>query len=421
MENTIEREDSGLAFLLRAFRHRNYRLFFSGQIISLTGTWMQTMAVVWLVYRMTNSPFLLGLVGFLGQLPSFLFSAIAGVLADHWPRKKILIVTQTLAMIQAFVLSILSISGHIYVWQIFTLSIMLGIINAFDAPVRQAFVMDMVHNDKKDLSNAIALNSSMFNMARLMGPPLAGILVAAFGEGVCFFLNGLSFFAVLVALLLMRITYAKPHPASKNIIPRLKEGLSYVVKHEPIRNILLMLTLFSLTGTSYMVVVPVMTRHVFLGNAKTLGLLMGAGGLGALIGTLYLAWRKSVAGLEKVIPAAGLVFGASLILFAVSRIFWVSALIILGAGVGMMVQTAASNTAVQLLTDDDKRGRVMSFFTMAFLGVAPFGNLLTGTLTAHIGVTYTLLINGCLCIASTLLFMTKTRALKKSLERSLVP
>lgn len=413
-ESTLN-NGSGLKFILRAFQYRNYRLFFSGQIISVTGTWMQMIAVVWLVYRLTNSAFLLGLVGFISQIPTFIFSPLAGVLADHLERRKILIITQTLAMLQAFILAALSFTGHIAVWQIIVLSVFLGLINAFDAPVRQAFVIDMVEK-KEDLGNAIALNSSMFNAARLLGPSVAGIIIASFGETICFLLNGISFLAVIFALSLMEIKQNKAPFETSHMLKRLKEGLRYAFGFAPIRYILLLISLFSLIGMSYVVVMPVVAKEILHGNAKTLGFLMGAAGLGAVIGTLYLAWKRTSHGLEKIIPVATIIFGASLITFSFSRNFWLSLFLMLFTGIGMMVQMAAGNTVIQTITDDDKRGRVMSFFTMAFMGIAPFGSLLAGVLTEKIGAANTLLINGILCIIGALFFSTKAGLIKKAIE-----
>jgi len=372
-------------------------------------------AVVWLVYRLTNSAFLLGLVGFISQIPTFIFSPLAGVLADHLERRKILIITQTLAMLQAFILAALSFSGHIAVWQIIVLSTFLGTINAFDAPVRQAFVIDMVEK-KEDLGNAIALSSSMFNSARLIGPSIAGIIIATFGEGICFLLNGFSFLAVILALYMMKVKHKNKPFETSHMLKRLKEGLSYAFGFAPIRYILLLISLFSLIGMSYVVVMPVVAREILSGNAKTLGFLMGGAGLGAVIGTLYLAWQRTSRGLEKIIPAATIIFGVSLVIFSFSHNFWLSLFLMLCTGAGMMVQMAASNTIIQTITDDDKRGRVMSFFTMAFMGIAPFGSLLAGALTEKIGAANTLLINGILCIIGALFFNAKANLIKKAME-----
>ncbi|MCM8771251.1 MAG: MFS transporter [Candidatus Omnitrophica bacterium] len=406
---------TGLKFFLRAFSYKNYRLFFSGQIISLTGTWMQMIAVVWLVYRLSHSAFLLGLVGFTSQIPTFFFSPVAGVLADHLERRKILITTQTLAMLQAFLLAGLALTSRISVGWIVILSIFLGIINAFDAPVRQAFVMDMIEK-KADLGNAIALNSSMFNAARLLGPSLAGIIIAAFGEGICFLLNGVSFLAVILALLLMQTKQKKSPFETSHMLKRLKEGLVYAFGFKPIRYTLFLVTFFSLIGMSYVVVMPVVAKEILGGNAKTLGFLMGAAGLGALIGTIYLAAQKTSQGLEIIIPFSAIIFGVSLIIFSFSHILWLSLLLMLCVGFGMMVQMAASNTVIQTITDDDKRGRVMSLFTMAFMGMGPFGSLLAGGLTEKIGAAHTLIINGSLCVVAALLFSTRMGLIRQTIE-----
>ncbi|MCM8779864.1 MAG: MFS transporter [Candidatus Omnitrophica bacterium] len=414
-KESIKNNDSGLKFLLRAFKYRNYRLFFSGQIISVTGTWMQMIAVVWLVYRLTNSAFLLGLVGFIGQAPTFIFSPLAGVLADHFERRKILIATQTLAMLQAFILSILAFSGSIAVWHIIALSVFLGIINAFDAPVRQAFVIDMVEK-KEDLGNAIALNSSMFNAARLLGPSLAGIIIASFGEGICFLLNGISFLGVIFVLFLMKTKQEKSEFETRHMLRSIKEGLLYVFGYIAIRHILILISVFSLVGMSYVVVMPVVVREILMGTVRTLGFLMGAAGLGALSATIYLAYQKDIFGLEKLIPASTIFFGLSLIILSLSRIFWLSLILMLFIGFGMMVQMAASNTIIQNIAEDRLRGRVMSFFTMAFMGVAPFGTLMAGALADKIGASGALIINGVLCSVAAMIFLSRIGLITKAIE-----
>ena len=401
-----------MKFALRALQHRNYRLFVVGQGISLIGSWMQVIAVGWMTYRLTNSAFLLGLVGFFGQLPTFLFAPIAGVLADHWNRRRILIVTQAMAMIQAFMLAVLSLSGAITVWQIMVLSIFLGLINSFDMPVRNAFVIDMV--DKKDLSNAIALNSLMFNGARLLGPSLAGVLIALVGEGTCFLINSLSFLAVIAALSAMRLEAKKAPQKRESVVNGLREGFMYVANHAPIRYILLLVTLISVMGMSYATLMPVFARDVLGGGPHTLGFLMGAVGIGALIGGSYLALRKNIRGLEKVIPAMAFIFGASLIAFSFSRTLWISLLLMLIVGFGMIAQMASSNTLLQSLADDDKRGRVMSFYTVAFMGMVPFGSLLAGAMADKIGAPLALSISGAICIIGAVAFSGKIHKIRES-------
>jgi MFS family permease len=394
----------------RALRYRNYRLFFLGQSISLIGTWMQVVAVSWLVYHMTNSAFLLGVVAFSGQIPILLISPFAGVLADNFQRKPILVTTQTLLMIQALFLAVLALTGTIEVWHIIVLSILLGLINAFDAPARQAFVVDMVEN-KEDLGNAIALNSFTFNGARLLGPSIAGILIAIVGEGMCFLLNGLSFIAVIAALLAMKIKPKNIKIKNGDFLSGLKEGFAYAFGFAAIRDILLLVALVSLIGMSYIVIMPIFARDILGGGPQTLGFLMGATGVGAIAGALYIASRKSVN--WKDISGALIVFGVGLTAFSLSRILWLSLLLILCVGFGMMVQMVSSNTVIQSLTDDDKRGRVMSLYIIAFLGMAPLGSLLTGSLAARIGAQNTILLNGLVSILGSMIFIKKFPLLKE--------
>jgi MFS family permease len=396
--------EGGLSFMVRALRHRNYRLFFSGQIISLIGTWMTRIATSWLVYRLTGSALLLGLVGFAGQIPSFLLAPLAGVLVDRWDRHRLLVVTQVLAMVQSAALAVLALTGLINVWHVLGLSLFQGLINAFDMPARQAFVVEMVEK-REDLANAIALNSSMVNAARLLGPSLGGVIIAAVGEGWCFALDAASYLAVIASLLLMRIA-ARPRSASrgKRVLPELRAGLAYVTGSPPIRSILLLLALVSLVGMPYTVLMPVFASKILQGGPHTLGFLMAATGVGALLGAVFLAGRRSVLGLGKIIPLMAACFGAGLIGFSLSRSLWLSVPLLLLTGLGFMVQMAASNTLLQTLVDDDKRGRVMSFYTMAFMGTTPFGSLLAGTLADRIGAPHTLLLGGAGCIAAALWF-----------------
>jgi len=387
--------------ILRAFRYRNYRLFFAGQFISLTGIWMQTVAVSWLVYRLTKSAFLLGAVAFAGQIPIFILTPFAGVAADNFNRRRILIITQILAMIQAFILAMLSIRGVVAVWHVVYLSIFLGLINAFDIPTRQSFVVEMV-GDKKDLGNAIALNSFMFNGSRLIGPSLAGILIAVAGEGICFLINALTFFAVIFALLAIRLEPRTIPRRNGNILHGLKEGIVYTFGFAHMRYILLLTVLTSVVGMSYVIIMPIFAKDILRGGAHTLGFLMGAAGLGALAGAIYLASRKGIEGLEKIIPMSTIIFGLGLIAFSFSNILWLSLILILFAGFGIMVQTVASNTVLQSLTDDDKRGRVMSLYVMAFMGMTPFGSLLAGILASKVGAPHALLISGIACILGTI-------------------
>jgi MFS family permease len=335
-----------LQLLLRALRSRNYRLFFTGQSISLVGTWMQQVAMSWLVYRLTGSAFLLGVVGFMNQIPTFLLAPVAGVLADRWDKRRLLICTQTLAMVQAAALAFFVLAKAIQVWQIVTLSLILGIINTFDIPARQSFIVEMVDN-REDLGNAIALNSSMFNAARLIGPSIAGLLVAAVGEGICFILNALSYLAVIVALVAMRLRPGKQERARRHILHELREGISYAFGFSPIRSILLLIALVSLMGMPYSILMPVFARDILHGGAHTFGFLMAAAGCGALVSTVYLASRKSVLGLDRVIVIATFFFSLGIIAFAFSNALFLSLLCLSLIGFGAMALIATSNTILQ--------------------------------------------------------------------------
>lgn len=398
-------------FIFRALRHRNYRLFFGGQTISLIGTWMQQIAMSWLVYRLTNSALLLGIVGFVGQIPTFLLTPLAGVIADRYNRHRILIATQALAMLQALVLSILVLTKSIAVWHILALSLFMGLVNSFDIPVRQAFTIEMIEN-KENLSNAIALNSSMVNVARLIGPSAAGIIIAVLGEGICFLLNAVSYVAVIVSLLAMRIVPRDIRPSSNHVWHDLKEGFIYAVNFTPIKTILILLSLVSLMGMPYQVLMPIFARDIFHGGPKTLGFLMAMSGVGALIGAIYLAGRKSVIGLGKIIAVASALFGSGIVVFSFSRVLWFSMLVICVASFAMMIQMAASNTVLQTIVEEDKRGRIMSFYTMAFMGMAPFGSLLAGGLAHKIGAPYTLAFGGICCIIGAFIFIFTKKSLQ---------
>ncbi|MBN2413270.1 MFS transporter [candidate division KSB1 bacterium] len=404
---------SGLNIIFRSLRYRNYRLFFAGQSLSLIGTWLQRIAMPWLVYSLTDSAFLLGVVGFAGQIPTFLLAPFAGVLTDRWNRYHILIATQVLAMIQALILAALFFSKTIDVWHIIFLSVMLGCINAFDIPARQSFVVEMVEK-KEDLGNAIALNSSMVNGARLLGPSIAGVLIASVGEGFCFLLNGVSYLFVILSLLLMKVKSPEWETKKIEVFKELKEGFNYTFGFAPIKAIILLLGLISLMGMPYAVLMPVFAREILHGGPHTFGMLMGASGIGALIGAFYLASRKSVLGLGKVIPLSAGVFGIGLVIFSLSRVFILSLILMIITGLGMMLQMASSNTILQTIVDDDKRGRVMSFYTMAFMGTAPFGSLLAGSLASIWNAPYTLMIGGILCVLGALLFATKLAELRKT-------
>jgi len=401
--------------IFRSFQYRNYRLFFSGQSISLIGTWIQRIATPWLVYHLTGSVFLLGVVGFAGQIPTFLIAPLAGVLTDRWNRYHILIGTQILAMVQALILASLFFTETIEVWQIILLSMFLGCVNAFDVPARQSFVIEMVEK-KEDLGNAIALNSSMVNGARLLGPSLAGLLIAFTGEGICFLINGLSYIFVIWSLLLMKVSPGIKKDHGKAVLTEFKEGFLYTFSFLPIKYTILLLALVSLMGMPYTVLMPVFAKEILHGGPHTFGFLIGASGLGALTGALYLASRKNAIGLHKIIPLAAILFGSGLILFSFSRFFVLSLFLMVITGLGMMLQMASSNTMLQTIADNDKRGRVMSFYTMAFMGTAPFGSLLAGGAAKIIGVPNTILFGGITIIAGAFIFMRKLPEITKTIQ-----
>lgn len=396
-------KNAGLKSLVRALRHRNFRLFFSGQGISLIGTWMQRVALGWLVYRLTDSALLLGVVGFSSQFPTFLLAPFTGVLADRWNRQRILLYTQLFSMLQALVLAGLVLSDMIRVWQVIVLSIILGLINAFDMPTRQSFMVEMI-DDKADLGNAIALNSTMVNGARLLGPSVAGLLIAVAGEGICFLVNGGTYLAVIVSLLLMRIPKKAPADHRSKVLQQLLEGFGYALKSEPIRAILMLLALVSLMGMPYTVLLPVFARDILHGGPDAFGYLVGSAGIGALAGALYLASRKSVIGLGKMIPVSAAVFGLSLMVFAFSRWLGLSIALIMLTGFGQMIQLAVGNTLLQTIVDDDKRGRVMSFYAMAFFGMTPIGSLFAGSLAGKIGAPWTVFCGGVACLFGAAVF-----------------
>ncbi len=390
---------------LRALKHRNFRLFFSGQSISIVGTWVQRIALTWLVYRLTNSALLLGIVGFSGQIPILIVTPFAGVLADRLDKHKILLYTQALSMLQAFVLAALVLTNTIQVWEIIALSVILGIFDALDMPTRQSFMVEMVGNNREDLGNAIAINSSMVNSARLIGPSIAGILISLFGEGWCFLLNAISYIAVIVSLLKMDVVYKPASSKKKETFKELKEGIQYAFGFSPIKSILLLLAVVSFMGTPIRILAPVFVKNFFHGGADLFGFLMGASGLGALTGAIFLMNRKSVLGLGKLITYAVLVFGAGLIAFALSHVLVLSLVFMFMTGIGMMIQLAGSNTMLQTIVENDKRGRVMSLYAMSFRGMAPFGSLLAGAAAGLIGASLTLVIGGIFCVISAVYFL----------------
>jgi MFS family permease len=401
--------------IFRSLKYRNYRLFFAGQSLSLIGTWMQRIAVSWLAYRLSNSALVLGIVAFSGQIPSFLFAPIGGVAADRYSKHRLLIATQTLAMLQAFILSALVLTDIIQIWHLALLSAVLGTINAFDMPTRQAFVVEML-DDTRDLSNAIALNSSMVHSARFIGALAAGVLIAVLGEGACFLLNAISYLAVIISLLMMKLSARGVKPKHPHPLQQLKDAFVYSFGFAPIRYIILLLALVSLTGMPYVVLVPVFAKDVLHGDSRTFGFLMSASGIGALMTALYMASRRTVVGLGRLIVIAMTVFGTALIVFSLSKVMWLSTVLMFFAGFGMMVNLASCNTILQTMVDDDKRGRVMSIFAMAFMGMAPFGSLIAGALASRIGAGRTLLIGGLCCIAAGVAFAFKLPVMRKMIR-----
>jgi len=396
----------------RALRHRNFKLFVAGQSVSLIGTWMTRLATSWLVWRLTHSALLLGVVGFAGQILTFVLAPFAGVLIERMDRRKLLVWTQALAGVQSLAMAGLTLAHRITVKEIIALSLLQGLINAFDMPGRQSFLVQMVE-DKADLGNAIALNSSMVNGARLIGPALAGIVISAVGEGWCFAIDGVSYGAVIVSLVMMRVKPLAVRRAAVSMVEQMREGWQYVSTFRPIRSILLLFALLSLMGWPYAVLLPIFASTVLHGGAHTLGFLTGASGVGALASAVSLALRKSVRGLTTMIQVAAGMFGAGLILFGLSHVLWLSMVLLLVVGFGMMQGLAASNTVIQTLVPEDKRSRVMSYYTMAFVGMAPFGSLLAGGLAHLVGAPATVMITGACCLLGCAWFTFELPAVRK--------
>lgn len=416
---------SGLSFIFRALRHRNYRLFFFGQGVSLIGTWISRLATSWLVYKLTNSAFMLGLVGFVGQIPTFLVTPLGGVLADRWNRRRALMVTQVVFMATSLGLAYFALAGTIRLAHVLILTAIQGAATAMDAPLRQAFVVEMVEA-REDLSGAIALNSSIFNGARLIGPSIAGVLIALFGEGWCFFIDGVSFLAVIGALLAMHISVKAPERKRQHVLHDFREGFNAAYGFAPIRAILLLVSLLSLVGAPYMVLLPIFADRILGGGAMTLGFLTAATGLGALSGALYLAMRRTVVGLGRFTSYCAAVFGVSLIAFGLSKLIWLSLPVLVIAGFSMMVCLAGGNTIVQTIVDDHLRGRVMSFFALSFFGAMPIGSLIAGEIARRIGAPLTVMAGGLLCMVGAILFrrtLPKLRPLLRSIyiARGILP
>jgi len=401
--------------LLRALRHRNYRLFFSGQSVSLVGTWITRIATSWLVYRLTGSALLLGVVGFCGQIPTLVLSPFAGVLVDRFDRHRILVITQFFSMLQSLALALLALPGIIKVWEILALQVVQGVINAFDTPARQSFIVDMIE-DRADLPNAIALNSSMVNGSRIIGPSIGGIVIAAVGEGWCFMIDAISYLAVIASLMAMRVAKKQRPETVGRVVEELRAGLSYVSRSVPMRSALLLLALVSTMGMPYTVLMPAIAMERLHGGPHTLGFLMTASGLGALAGALYLASRNSVLGLGKAMVLSTIAFGVGLAAFSQSRVIWLSLILLPIVGGGMMVETASTNTILQTIVEERMRGRVMSFYTMAFLGTAPLGSLLAGLLADHIGAPLTILFGGLACVAAGIWFALRLPTLRALLR-----
>jgi len=419
----VTTSSTGFAHAYRALRHRNFRLFFGGQSISLVGTWMTRVATSWLVYRLTGSAVLLGTVSFAGQIPTFLLAPFAGVLVDRWNRHTVLVWTQALAMVQSLALAFLTLTHRVTIAEVLILSAFQGCINAFDMPGRQSFMLEMVTEDgttgRDDLSNAIAINSSMVNLARLVGPSIAGLVIAASSEGWCFLVDGISYIAVIISLLMMRLPALNPaalaaqaNRASSSMVTQLKEGWDFVRGFTPIRTILLLFALNSLMGWPFTVLMPIFAAEVLKGGPHTLGFLMGALGVGSLASALSLVLRKSVRGLLKMIPIAAAIFGTGLVLFGLSHVLWLSMVLLLVVGFGMMQGLTASNTIIQTIVPEDKRGRVMSYYTVAFVGMAPFGSLMAGALAHLIGAATTVVISGICCMLGSAWFFTRMPSIR---------
>jgi len=391
----------GLRTTLRALRHRNFQLFFSGQFISLCGTWMQSIAQDWLVYRLTGSSWLLGVVAFAGQIPVLLLSPVAGIVADRRNRQYTVIATQTASMLIALTLAALTLTRVVKVWEIMVLATSLGIVNAFDVPARQSFIIEMV--GREDLLNAIALNSAMYNGARVIGPAIAGILVASIGEGWCFFANGISYIAVITGLFMMHVTPRELERAG-SALEKIVEGFRFVHRTEPVRAILVMVGLVSLATMPVMVLMPIFADRILHGGARGLGLLMGATGIGALLGGLTLASKRGVKGLGRWVWVAATAVGSCLILFAMSRHFWLSVAFLVPAGFAMLIQMGSCNTLIQVMVPDRLRGRVMSVYSMMLIGIGPIGALLGGALAARIGAPWTVVICGIASLAGAAIF-----------------
>src|SRR5215472_11495103 len=400
------------AVMFRALKHRNFQLFFGGQIISLVGTWMQTVAEAWLVYRLTGSSKLLGLLGFVSQIPIFLLSPAGGLAADRWPRRNVVIATQIASMTLAFILAALTLTGRIKIWEVILLATLLGTVNAFDVPGRQSFLIEMVVREY--LLNAIALNSSMFNGARLVGPAIAGFLVAVVGEGWCFFLNGVSYLAVIAGLFMMRIENVTQSHDGGAPLEKLREGFRFARQTRPIRALLILIAIVSFMALPYTVLMPIFAGRILGRGASAYGSLMGAVGFGAMFGALAIAVRQQLRGLGNVAGYCAMGLGISLMLFSVSRWYWISLAVLLPCGFAMMMHFTSINTLIQAMVPDQLRGRMMSMYSMMFLGMAPLGSLLAGYVADYIGAPMTVAIGGLVSFASGLVFLGRWPAMRGS-------
>jgi MFS family permease len=413
LKNTFEKSIAEhFKVFSRAFSYPNYRLYFSGQTISNIGTWMQRIAMGWLIYRLTDSELLLGILGFASQIPSLIISPFAGVLADRWDRHKIIIITQFLSMVQAFALAALVLTNRAEVWHLIALGVFLGVVFAFDLPMRHAFLPDMVEK-KEDLSNAIAMNSLIFNVARIIGPAIAGIVIKVAGEGVCFIINGLSYLAVIIALMMMKLPPKTASMKQHDLKTEFIEGAKYSFGFAPIREILVLLSVISLTAIPYLILMPVFAKDVLKGDASTLGNLWGAVGAGAIIGGIVFALRKSVKGIGRFIAFSTVIFCVGLITFSLSKNIYLSMFFLALTGFGQIMMFSSANTSVQTITDEDKRGRVMAFYSASIMGITPFGNLIAGSFAELIGAPTTLLVASIICLLGAADFYRKIPGLRK--------
>jgi MFS family permease len=406
------KEIAPLRQIFSSLQSKNYRLYFMGQSVSLVGSWMQNVALSWLIYRLTGSVFLLGLTGFANQIPAFILSPITGVLTDRYNRRRIMILAQVCFMLQALLMAMLVLFNIILVWHILVLSVIFGIISAFDAPARQSLVVDMIDNPD-DLGNAIALNSAVFNGARLIGPAIAGVVIALVGEGICFLLNAISYLAVILALVKMSIEVKPAHTSDNNLRKAFSEGLSYTFRSLPIRRLLIQLAILSLVALPFIVLLPAYVKEILHGSAGTLGFLMSAMGAGALTGAIYLAARRSILGLGRIISVFSILLGLMIVLASFSESTGFSLCLFYFAGLSMILSIAAINTLLQTIADEDKRGRVMSFYAMALIGTTPIGNLLAGSIASGIGIPYTLLTGGIITVLAGIWFELNRKSFRK--------